>query len=103
LTYLSYIVGIIIGPLTSKLINQSGNGSTIALGAVVFAFNIERPVPPRIAGSSTLRHSMWITAHPYGVNLKPGPLGSDFSCCFFDQALKGYPQELHNKKKSVEI
>ena len=82
MTYLSYIVGIIIGPLTDKLTNQIGNGSTIALGAMVFDFNIESPVPPSIAGSSTLRRSMWITPHPYGVNTKPGPLGSDF-CLFF--------------------
>ena len=79
--YLSYIVKIIIGPLTGKLINQIGNGSTIALGAVVFDFNIESPVPPRIAGSWTLHHSMSITPHSYGVNSKPAPLGSDF--CFF--------------------
>jgi len=86
--YLSYIVGIIIGPLTGELINQIGNGSTIALGAVVFDFTIESPVPPHIAGSSTLHHFMSITPHRYGVNSKPAPLGSD--CCFFsDQKLKG--------------
>lgn len=101
--YLSYIVGIIIGPLTGKLIDQIGNGATIALGAVAFDFNIESLVPPRIARSSTFHYTMWIKPHPYGVNSKPGSLGSDFYCCFFDQELKGYPQKLHNKKKSIEI
>lgn len=88
MTYLSYIVGIIIGPLTDKLTNQIGNGSTIALGAMVFDFNIESPVPPSIAGSSTLRRSMWITPHPYGVNTKPGPRVG-FLFILFGQKLKG--------------
>jgi hypothetical protein len=82
LTYLSYIVGIIIGPLTGKLINQIGNDSTIALGAVVFAFNIEIPVTPRTAGSSTLRHSMWITAHPYGATQSRVLWGRIFTVAF---------------------
>jgi hypothetical protein len=83
--YLSYIVGIIIGPLTDKLIDQIGNGSTIALGAVVFDFNIQSPVPPPIAGSSTLHRAMWITPHPYGLNSKPRPLGSDFCFSFWSK------------------
>jgi hypothetical protein len=49
--YLSYIVGIIIGPLTGKLFNQIDNSATIALGAAAFDFNMESPAPPRIAGS----------------------------------------------------
>lgn len=101
--YLAYFVGIIIGSLTGNLINKIGNGTTIALGAAVFDFDIENLVPPRIAGSSTFHYSMWIKPHPCGLNSKPGSLGSHSYCCFLNQELKGYPQELHNKKKSIEI
>ena len=92
--YLPYIVGIIIGSLTGKLINKIGNGTTIDPGAAVFDFDIESLVPPRIVGSSTFHYSMWIKPHPYGLNSKPGPLGSDFYCAFFDQKLKGYPTRI---------
>ena len=101
--HLSYIVGIIIGPLTGKLTNQIGTDATIALGAVAFYFNIESLVPPCIAESSTCHYFRWITPHPFGVSSKPVSLGSDFCCCFFDQKLKGYPQELNNKKKRIEM
>ncbi|HBD09260.1 MAG TPA: MFS transporter [Syntrophobacteraceae bacterium] len=40
LMYLSYVVGIIVGPLAGKLSNRIGNGTTMALGAVVFAGSI---------------------------------------------------------------
>ena len=103
LMYLYYIVGIIFGPLTGKLIYQICDGATIALGAVAFGFNIESLAPPCLAESSTFHNTMWITPHPCGVNSKPGSLGSDFCCCSCDQELKGYQQELHNKKKSIEI
>jgi YNFM family putative membrane transporter len=40
LLYLSYIIGIIIGPLAGKLSNQIGNGATIVLGVAVFTISI---------------------------------------------------------------
>jgi MFS transporter, YNFM family, putative membrane transport protein len=36
LTYFSYLIGIIAGPLAGKLSNRMGNGAIMALGAVVF-------------------------------------------------------------------
>ena len=82
MTYLSYIVGIIIGPLTGKLINQIGNDSTIALGAVVFAFNIERPVTPPHSGIFDTPPFHVDYSAPLRGNSKPGPLESDFYRCF---------------------
>ncbi len=35
--YLAYIIGIAIGPLTGKISNRIGNGTTLALGAVIFS------------------------------------------------------------------
>ena len=86
--YLSYIVEIIIGPLTGKLTNQIGTDATIVLGAVTFDFSFESLIPGRIARSSTFHCTLGITPHLYGVNSKQGSLGSDFYCCFFDQGLK---------------
>ncbi len=40
LMYLSYVIGIIIGPLAGKLSNRIGNGSTMVLGSAVFALSI---------------------------------------------------------------
>ncbi len=34
--YLAYIVGIAVGPLAGKISNRAGNGTTLALGAVIF-------------------------------------------------------------------
>ena len=36
LLYLAYIIGIIIGPLAGKLSNKIGNGTTMALGSLIF-------------------------------------------------------------------
>jgi MFS transporter, YNFM family, putative membrane transport protein len=36
LMYLAYVIGIVMGPLAGKLSNRIGNGSTMAIGAVVF-------------------------------------------------------------------
>ncbi len=44
--YLSYIIGIIVGPPTGKLIDQIGNGAIKALVGVAFDFNIESLAPP---------------------------------------------------------
>ena len=38
--YLSYIIGIIMGPLAGKLSNRIGNGSTMMLGSAVFGVSI---------------------------------------------------------------
>jgi YNFM family putative membrane transporter len=40
LMYLCYVIGIMVGPLAGKLSNRIGNGSTMALGAVIFAVSI---------------------------------------------------------------
>jgi len=40
LMYLCYVIGIVVGPLAGKLSNRIGNGTTMALGAVVFAGSI---------------------------------------------------------------
>lgn len=40
LMYLSYVTGIIIGPLAGKLSNRIGNGSTMVLGSAVFGLSI---------------------------------------------------------------
>jgi len=55
--YLSYIVGIIISPLTGKLTNQIGTDATVVLGAVAFDFSFERLIPRRIEGSSMVPYS----------------------------------------------
>ena len=38
--YLSYIIGIIMGPLAGKLSNRIGSGATMILGSAVFGFSI---------------------------------------------------------------
>lgn len=65
-----------------NLINQIGNGSTITLDAVAVDFNFESLVPRRIARSSAIYCTPGITPHFYGVNSKPGSLGSGFLCLF---------------------
>jgi MFS transporter, YNFM family, putative membrane transport protein len=40
LMYLSYVIGIITGPLAGKLSNRLGNGSAMALGAFIFGLSI---------------------------------------------------------------
>jgi MFS transporter, YNFM family, putative membrane transport protein len=40
LMYLSYVIGIIMGPLAGKLSNRIGNGPTMALGAIIFGLSI---------------------------------------------------------------
>lgn len=40
LMYLSYVIGIAIGPLAGKLSNRIGNGSTMVLGTTVFGLSI---------------------------------------------------------------
>ncbi len=40
LTYFSYLVGIVVGPLAGRLSNRIGNGTTMALGAVVFGASL---------------------------------------------------------------
>ena len=71
-----------------KLINQIGNGATIAPGAVVFDFSLESLVPRCTVGSLTFHYTLCITPHLYRVNSKPGSLGSGFSVPFLIQNLK---------------
>jgi hypothetical protein len=71
-----------------KLINQIGNGATITLDAVAFDFDFESLVPCRIARSSAIYCTLCITPHFYGLNSKPGSLGSGFSVPFLIRNLK---------------
>jgi len=65
-----------------KLINQIGNGATIALNVVAFDFSFEILVPRRIAGSSTFHRTLCITPHLYGVNSSRVLWGQVFLCLF---------------------
>ena len=38
--YLAYVIGIVIGPLAGKISNRLGSGTTLCLGAAVFALGI---------------------------------------------------------------
>jgi MFS transporter, YNFM family, putative membrane transport protein len=40
LTYASYLIGIVVAPLAGKLSNRVGNGSTMALGALIFGVSL---------------------------------------------------------------
>lgn len=40
LLYLSYVIGILIGPLAGRLSNNIGNGFTMILGSVIFAVSV---------------------------------------------------------------
>lgn len=48
LMYLSYVIGIIIGPLAGKLSNRIGNGSTMVLGAAILGMSIALTLIPSI-------------------------------------------------------
>ena len=47
LLYLSYIVGVVIGPLAGKLSNRVGNGTAMVLGALVFGVGLAVTLIPR--------------------------------------------------------
>jgi YNFM family putative membrane transporter len=49
LMYLSYIMGMFIGPLAGKLSNRFGNGATMSLGSLVFALALGFSLIPSIA------------------------------------------------------
>jgi len=38
--YMAYVLGIIVGPLSGQLSNRLGNGTTMVIGAVVFALSL---------------------------------------------------------------
>lgn len=40
LLYLSYVIGVVIGPTAGNVSDRIGNGATIALGSVVFALSV---------------------------------------------------------------
>ena len=50
LLYLSYLVGVAIGPSAGRLGNRFGNGATAAIGSVVFAASTLLLLLPSIAG-----------------------------------------------------
>ena len=47
LLYLSYLVGVVIGPLAGKLSNRVGNGTAMVAGALVFGAGIATTLIPR--------------------------------------------------------
>jgi YNFM family putative membrane transporter len=47
LLYLSYLVGVVIGPLAGRLSNRVGNGTAMVLGAAVFAVGLALTLIPR--------------------------------------------------------
>jgi len=47
LLYLSYIMGIIVGPLAGKLSNRVGNGAAMVLGALIFGGGLAVTLIPR--------------------------------------------------------
>jgi YNFM family putative membrane transporter len=49
LLYLSYLTGVVIGPMAGKLSNRMGNGATMVLGSVVFAIAIVLTFIPSLA------------------------------------------------------
>ncbi|MBI5419208.1 MAG: MFS transporter [Deltaproteobacteria bacterium] len=54
LMYLSYLVGVFIGPAAGTLSNRIGNGATMAVGSVIFALSIAAtfiPSMPAVAAS----------------------------------------------------
>ena len=54
LMYSAYLIGIVMGPLAGKMSNRLGNGTIMALGAVVFAASLRatliRTIPAVMAG-----------------------------------------------------
>ncbi len=48
LMYSSYLVGIVVGPLSGKLSNRVGNGSTMVVGSAVFGLSIAATLIPSI-------------------------------------------------------
>jgi YNFM family putative membrane transporter len=47
LLYLSYVVGVVIGPLAGRLSNRVGNGTAMVLGALVFGAGLAVTLVPR--------------------------------------------------------
>lgn len=50
LMYLSYLIGVVMGPLAGNISNRIGNGATMAMGAVVFAVSIGLTLIPSMIG-----------------------------------------------------
>ncbi len=48
--YLSYLIGVVMGPLAGNISNRIGNGATMAMGAVVFAVSIGLTLIPSMIG-----------------------------------------------------
>ncbi len=48
--YLSYLIGVVMGPLAGNISNRIGNGATMAMGAVVFAASIGLTLIPSMIG-----------------------------------------------------
>ncbi len=48
LMYSSYLIGIVVGPLSGKLSNRVGNGTTMAVGSAVFGLSICATLVPSI-------------------------------------------------------
>jgi MFS transporter, YNFM family, putative membrane transport protein len=48
LLYLSYLIGVVIGPVAGQLSNRIGNGGTMVLGSLVFALAIALTLIPSV-------------------------------------------------------
>ncbi|MDD3951802.1 MAG: MFS transporter [Desulfobacterales bacterium] len=48
--YLSYLIGVVMGPLAGNISNRIGNGATMAMGAVIFAVSIGLTLIPSMIG-----------------------------------------------------
>jgi MFS transporter, YNFM family, putative membrane transport protein len=47
-TYFSYLVGVAVGPLAGRVSNRIGNGTTMALGAVIFGVSLAATLIPAV-------------------------------------------------------
>ncbi len=66
LTYFSYLIGILVGPLAGKLSNRMGNGAIMALGAVVFGAALAATLiesVPAVAASLTFICAGFFSIH----------------------------------------
>ncbi len=66
LLYLSYLVGVVIGPLAGQLSNRVGNGTAMVLGAVVLGAGLALTIVPHggaVAGALALVCAGFFTLH----------------------------------------
>lgn len=70
LMYLAYLIGIVVSPFAGKLSNRLGNGTVMALGAVLFAVGLGATLIkalPAIAASLTIICAGFFSVHSAAV------------------------------------